>query len=282
MSHKGWTQYAPLHKIGIILFVSAFAAMPVIADPLPVTLGQAFSFGVLAGSTVTNTGPSIIYGDVGVSPGTAITGFPPGTVVGGMLRSNDALAQGAQADLTTAFNVIEGETFDVDLTGQDLGRLTLNTGVFRFASSAQLTGELILDAQGDPDARFDFQIGSTLTTASLSSVTLINGANANNVFFQVGSSATLGTGSFFSGNILALTSITLATDASIDGRALARNGAVTLDTNRVGLGTVVPEAGTFALLGCVGVPSALVLLRRHRRTLTSPAGMTAPVDSLRT
>jgi type VI secretion system secreted protein VgrG len=215
---------------------------------------------------VTNTGPSVVYGDVGVSPGTSVTGFPPGTIVGGALHPNDALAQQAQIDLGVAYNVIDGETPTLDLTGQDLGGLTLATGVYNFDTSAQLTGNLILDGGGDPNARFDFQIGSTLTTASLSSVTLINGANANNVYFQVGSSATLGTGTVFSGNILALTSITLTTDASIDGRALARNGAVTLDTNRVGLTAAVPEPGTFALLGCVGVPSALVLIRRNRRS----------------
>lgn len=268
MSHKGSTRYARLHRASITLFLLAFAAaLPAAqAAPDPVTLGQAFSFGVLAGSKAANTGPSVVYGNVGVSPDTDITGFSPEMIIGGTTHANDPLAQAAQLNLTTAYNVIANETFDTDLTGQNLGGLTLNTGVYHFDTSAQLTGALILDALGDPSARFDFQIGSTLTTASLSSVILLNGANANNVYFQVGSSATLGTGTVFSGNILALTSITLTTNATMDGRALARNGAVTLDTNQVGIAGVIPEASTFALLGCVGVPSSLVLLKRYRRS----------------
>ncbi|MBC8135516.1 MAG: DUF3494 domain-containing protein [Fibrella sp.] len=253
----------------VYLFVTlaillATIRLPAHAAPEAITLGQAFSFGVLAGSTVTNTGPSVIFGNVGVSPGTEIGGFPPGTIIGGTTHSNDALAQQAQIDLGTAYDVIAGETPDLDLTGQDLGGLTLQTGVYNFDTSAQLTGVLTLDAQGDPNARFDFQIGSTLTTASLSSVTVINGGSANNVFFQVGSSATLGTGTAFTGNILALTSITLTTGASIsEGRALARNGAVTLDTNIVGAAVVVPEPSTAVFLGCTGLPITFALLRRR-------------------
>jgi type VI secretion system secreted protein VgrG len=196
-------------------------------------LGTADSFAVLAAETVTNTGPSVISGDLGVSPGTAVTGFPPGSVVNGMIRANDAVAAQAQADATTAFNNLAGQACDVDLTGQDLGGLTLTAGVFCFSSSAQLTGTLTLDAQGDPDAVFIFQIGSTLTTASNSRVMLINGADPCNVFFQVGSSATLGTNTMFVGTILALQSIGANTGASVAGRLLALNGAVTLDSNNV-------------------------------------------------
>ena len=197
-------------------------------------LGAAETFAILAGSTVTNTGSSTIVGDLGVSPGNAVTGFPPGLVTGGTIHAGDAVALQAQNDLTTAYNVIAGEASQADLTGQDLGGMTLTPGVYHFSSSAQLTGTLTLDAQGDPEARFDFQIGSTLTTAGASSVLLINGADGCNVNWQIGSSATLGTNSTFEGNILALTSITLTTGANIgSGRALARNGAVTLDTNNV-------------------------------------------------
>jgi hypothetical protein len=201
-------------------------------------LGTAARFAVLAGSTVTNTGPTTIIGDVGVSPGTAVTGFPPGSIAvgkpgsGGTIHSADAIAIQARNDVITAFNNLAGEPTTSNLTGLDLGGLTLTPGVYRFNSSAQLTGTLTLDAGGNPNARFDFQIGSTLTTASSSVVRVINGGFEDNVFWQVGSSATLGTTTEFEGNILALTSITLTTRASIAcGRALAINGAVTMDTN---------------------------------------------------
>lgn len=196
-------------------------------------LGTAQSFAVLGGSTVTNTGPTIIVGDLGVDPGLAVTGFPPGLVSGGTIHAGDAVALQAQSDTTTAYNTLAGEAPTVDLTSQDLGGMTLTAGVYHFAAAAQLTGTLTLDAEGDPAATFVFQIGSTLTTASNSTVVLLNGATDCNVFWQVGSSATLGTTTAFVGNILALTSITLTTGATVSGRALARNGAVTMDSNDV-------------------------------------------------
>jgi hypothetical protein len=198
------------------------------------TLGAASSFAVLGGQTVTNTGPTIVNGDLGVSPGSAVTGFPPGIVVGGTIHAGDAVAGQAQSDTTIAYNNLAGQPCDTDLTGQDLGGMTLTPGVYCFSTSAQLTGTLTLDAEGDPNAVFIFQIGSTLTTASNSTIALINGASACNVFFQVGSSATVGTSTTFEGNILALTSITLNTGASVSARTLARNGAVTLDNNLIG------------------------------------------------
>ncbi|RPJ53233.1 MAG: IPTL-CTERM sorting domain-containing protein [Acidobacteria bacterium] len=223
-----------------------FAALLCGASPAmaQISLGTAENFGVLGGSTVTNTGPSLITGHLGVSPGTAVTGFPPGIVVApSTIHSADAVAAQAQIDLTTAYNAIAGTPTLVDLTGQNLGGLTLTPGVYGFDSSAQLTGTLTLDSQGNPNAVFIFKIGSTLTTASNSSVVFINtGGNSSiscNVFWQVGSSATLGTATGFAGNILALTSITLNTGANVSGRVLARNGAVTLDTNNV---TVCPPA----------------------------------------
>src|SRR5579871_5877144 len=197
------------------------------------SLGAAQSFAVLGGSTVTNTGSSTINGDLGVSPGTAVTGFPPGLVVGGTIHAADATALAAQNAVTTAYNNLASQACTHDLTGQDLGGKTLTAGVYCFATSAQLTGTLTLDAQGNGSAVFIFKVGSTLTTASGSSVVMINSGSVCNVFWQVGSSATLGTASAFVGNILALTSITETTGASLSGRALARNGAVTLDTNTV-------------------------------------------------
>jgi Ice-binding-like/Putative Ig domain len=234
-----------------------FASTPAIAQ---ISLGTAQNLGVLGSSTVTNTGATTVNGNVGVSPGSAVTGFPPGIVVGGAIHSNDAVAMQAQNDLTTAYNNIVATPCTVDLTGQDLGGLTLQPGVYCFSSSAQITGALTLDALGNPNALFLFKIGSTLTTASGSSVTVINGGGGcNKVYWQIGSSATLGTGTSFVGEILALSSITLTTGANSSGRALARNGAVTLDSNRVntcGAQVCPPITVNPAMLpnGTVGTP----------------------------
>lgn len=196
-------------------------------------MGSLGDFALLGSSTITNTGPSVVTGDLGLSPGTSVTGFPPGTISGTQHIADSAAAQ-AQLDLTAAYNNLAGRTPDVDLTGQDLGTVgTLTAGVYNFDTSAGLTGTLTLDAEGDPTKIFIFQIGSTLTTAAASTVSLINGALAGNVFWQVGTSATLGTTTTFKGNILAQVSITLNTGASLDGSALARTGAVSLDTNVV-------------------------------------------------
>ncbi len=182
---------------------------------------------------MTNTGASTIFGDLGVAPGLAITGFPPGLVLGGSVHAADATALQAQSDVTAAYDALASEACDFDLTGQDLGGLTLTSGVYCFSSTAQLTGALALDAQGDPDAIFVFKVGSGLTTASDASVTFVNGGNDCHTFWQIGSSATLGTGTAFAGSILALASITLNAGASVSGRALARTGAVTMDDNHV-------------------------------------------------
>jgi hypothetical protein len=209
-------------------------------------LGSAQNFAVLAGSTITNTGPTTIIGDVGLSPGTSITGQGSITLTGSY-HIADAGAVAAKSDLTTAYGVLAGIEGAIDLTDQDLGGLTLAPGVYNFDSSAGLTGILTLDFSTNPTGTFVFQIGSTLTTATGSSVIVINGGTGNNVFWQVGSSATLGTGSSFEGNIVALTSITLTTGADIlNGRALALNGAVTLDTNVI---NAVPIPPTVLLLG---------------------------------
>jgi hypothetical protein len=237
-------------QYGLVVATVLLVASPAFAQ---ITLGTAQNFTVLGGSTVTNTGPTVVTGNLGVSPGSSVTGFPPGTVFGGTIHAADAVAAQAQLDLTNAYNTAAGLPCGTDLSGQDLGGLTLTTGVYCFSSSAFLTGTLTLDMQGNPNAFFLFQIGSTLTTASASSILIINSGGANcpsNLFWQVGSSATLGTGSSFAGNILALTSITLTTGANADGRTLARNGAVTLDTNNVALCAGVAPAGNPA-----GVPA---------------------------
>src|ERR1700730_7302008 len=231
--YRGRRGLGPL-LASIAITAIAFLATPSLA--LAATrpnLGTADSFAVLAGSTVTNTGQTVITGDLGVSPGTAVTGFPPGTVVGAQHKA-DAVALKAKTDLVTGYNDAAGETPFVDQNHQDLEGQNLTPRVYLFSSSAQLTGRLTLNGQGNSNAVFIFQIGSTLTTASNSSVVLINGASPCSIWWQVGSSTTLGTGTQFQGNLLALTSISLTTGANIlPGRALARNGAVTLDTNRI-------------------------------------------------
>jgi hypothetical protein len=198
-------------------------------------LGTALNFAVLAGSTITNTGPTVVTGNLGLHPGTAVTGFPPGSVTGTQ-HITDAVALQAKNDLVTAYTAAASAPSTSDLTGQDLGGKNLVPGVYTFSSSAQLTGPLTLSGNGV----FIFRIGSTLTTASNSVVRLTNGAQACAVYWQVGSSATLGSATQFQGNLMALTSITMVTGANIlTGRALARNGALTLDTNRI-----TPPAGT--------------------------------------
>ncbi|MEO8751652.1 MAG: IPTL-CTERM sorting domain-containing protein [Casimicrobiaceae bacterium] len=226
-----------------LLACAAFAALLVGAAPASaqISLGTAASFGVLAGSTVTSTGATTVAGNLGVSPGTSITGFPPGTVTPpGTIHSADAVAAQAQVDLTTAWNDITATPTLVDLTGTNLGGLTLPAGVYGFATSAQLTGTLTLDAQGNPNAIFIFKTGSTLTAANGASVLMINGGSTCNVFWQVGSSATLGTTASLAGNVIAQASITMNTGASLSGRALARTGAVTIDGGAVSLCAAAP------------------------------------------
>lgn len=231
------------HIAALTLLAAVGLVGPVAAQT--VDLGTAGGFAVLGASAVTNTGPTVIVGDLGISPNNAssVTGFPPGQVIGAT-HFADALALSAQNDTTTAYNTLAGRACDVTISA-DLGGSTLTPGVYCSATSMGLTGTLTLDAQNDPDAVFIFKIGSTLTTASGSNVLVINSGQHCNVFWQVGSSATLGTGSSFIGNILALASITLTTGTSASGHLLARTGAVTLDDGLISVCTLVP-GGVFA------------------------------------
>ena len=196
-------------------------------------LGAAANFAILAGSTVANTGPTIINGDLGLSPGSAVTGFPPG-VVNGAQHVADTTADQAKLDLTVAYNDAAGRTVAPVSVAGNIGGLTLPPGLYKSTSSLEISsGDLTLDAQGDANAVFIFQIASTLTTTAGRQVVLSGGAKAANVFWQVGTSATLGTTTIFKGTIMADQAITLQTGATLDGRALARIAAVTLDSNIV-------------------------------------------------
>ena len=203
------------------------------ADVPTVPLGTAVDYSVLGASTVTNTGATVLNGSLGLSPGTSITGFPPGVVVApGTTETTSPAALQAQSDLTAAYLDAAGRSIN-ETTTADLANLTLVGGVYAGPSKSalSLTGPLTLDGEGNNDAVFIFQTDSSLTTASSSTITLINGAQECNVFWQVASSATLGTNSVFAGTILALSSITVTTSVTVHGRALARNGAVTLDSD---------------------------------------------------
>ncbi len=243
-------------KITNLLFVSALlfaaASQKSTAQTAPL-LGGAVSFAVLGHETVTNTGPTVVTGNIGVSPGSALTGFLPGIMVNGQFYSGAAsLAGAAQIGAQAAYTNLVGQATTTDLTGQDLGGMTLKPGVYNFSSSAGITGTLTLNDGGDPNAVFIFKMGSTLTTASYSKVVMSSGGKGPNVFWQIGSSATIGTYSTFAGNIIATTSITMTTGATTTGRLLALNGAVTMDDN-----TAFASAAVITDTDGDGVPDAL-------------------------
>jgi hypothetical protein len=227
-----WTK--PTTAVALTLGVLAIA-MVALSAPAgaaayenSVGLGTAGAYSVLAGTTATDTGSSVLSGDLGVSPGTALTGFAPGHV-GGATNAGNAAAAQAESDLTTAYLDAAGRTPTGTNLGAALVSSTLLPGVYNASSSLGVSGAVTLDGQGDPNAVFVFQIGDALLTASSTSIVLTGAAQACNVFWQVGSSATLGTTNTFVGTIMALTSITVTTGTTVAGRALARNGAVTLD-----------------------------------------------------
>jgi hypothetical protein len=217
----------------LFLFVCTLSMGSLVWAQSAPPLASAQSFAVLGASTVTNIGPTVITGDLGVSAGTAVTGFPPGSMTGGTVHAGDATATAAQAAAHTAYGSLVAQRCGTNLTGKTLGTtpgaVTLSPGVYCFNSSAQLTGTLALNGNGV----YVFKIGSTLTTASNSSVILTNGATAGNVFWQVTSSATLGTNTAFEGSILANISDTIMNGTSVTGRVFALTGAVTLNGNRI-------------------------------------------------
>ncbi|KJY20987.1 MULTISPECIES: ice-binding family protein [unclassified Streptomyces] len=230
---SGWLASAVAGTVAAVMVAALPTQALAIATPVP--LATAASFSVLAGQGVTNTGPSVISHDLGTHPNPAISGFPPGLVLGAV-HAADAVALQAKSDLVQAYNNAAGQATDFALAAGIGAGQTLLPGVHTAVGGVGLTGDLILDAGGNPNAVWVFQIPEALTTASNSRVLLTNGASACNVYWQIGSSATLGTTSTFVGTIMALTSISVTTGTNIEGRALARNGAVTLDTNRIFLG----------------------------------------------
>ncbi|KAK5736019.1 hypothetical protein LTR17_007690 [Elasticomyces elasticus] len=259
------------------------------------SIGSAANYAVFAASTITNTGLTVIGARIGLSPGTSITGFPPGINAGQDV--NNAAALQAKADIQALYTALAALPPTQDLTGTDLGGQTIVPGVYSFSSSGGLTGNLILDAQGDPNAQFVFQFGSTLTTATASSVVLINGAQACNVFWQVGSSATLGTATIFAGVVIAQASITATTGVSLLGGGLyALTAAVTLDTNAIDLlgacGIAAPPAATSTTSATAVVTTPIIspiislitsILTLAPVTITLPAGtsvVTQPASTI--
>ena len=254
------THFRPIRLFTAVALAGAlaFSSTIALAAEQP-TMGTVANYAVMGATAITNTGPTVINGNMAISPGgpSSVTGFPPG-VVTGEVDAADADAVLAHTDLVGAYNDAAAETTTVNLTGTDLGGLTLTPGTYTFDSSAQLTGTLTLDGGDDTNATFIFQIGSTLTTASAAAVELVNGAGSCAVFWQVGSSATLGTTTDFQGTIMAMTSITMNTGATIGvggvglgGRALAMNGALTLDTNII----TPPPAGCAFASGPIATPT---------------------------
>jgi len=263
--------------IALILAISAMAGLAANAvSPTTVGLGTATSFAVLAGAGITNTGPTTINGDVGSFPTTTQTGFSSVTITG-TNHAGDAVTQGAKTDLTTAYNTAAGSGPTIPVAA-NLGGQTLVAGVYNSASSLALTGALTLS--GTASDVWIFQAGSTLTTATGSSVVLTGGAQSCNVFWQVGSSATIGTGSAFKGTIIALTSITVTTGATIDGRALARNGAVTLDTNTITRSTCAAAATATPTPAPTATPTPAPTVAPTPAPSAAPTATRAPVTSL--
>jgi hypothetical protein len=237
--NKIFSAWAPI--IGIAVAV-VFVRLEGRAAQAPVALGSANTFAVLAATTVTSTGATAIDGDLGVSPGNTVTGSPTMT---GTLHLGDPAAAQAQSDLTTAYNDAAGRSVAAVTVAGNLGGQTLAPGLYTSATSLEISsGDLTLDASGDPNGIWIFQMGSTFVTTVGRQVILSGGAQAANIFWQVGSSATIGGSSVFKGTIMANQSITMNTSATLEGRALARNGAVALDANTI----AIPTTGTTSVI----------------------------------
>jgi hypothetical protein len=256
------------------LYLSALCLSPLgVYAGTTFNLGVASPFAAFSGSAVTSTGPTNVFGDVGVWQGNAISGFAPGSIAGGTTHAGDSIAVQAYSALTAAFGTAANTPCGTDLSGQNLGGLTLTAGVYCFSSSAFLGGTLTLDAQGDPNAVFIFQTTNALTTGMDSSVVLANGGQGSGVIWDVGTSANLGASTSFTGEILAQGSITLNPGASIDcGGALSIGGNVNLDSNNITVCGLVaadpadaPEPSTASLVFMIGLPSLLCLHKLRRR-----------------
>ncbi len=277
---------APGLAVTLAIGALAFGLTAFAAGPAPVGLGTAAPFAVLAGTpAVTNTGPTTITADLGISPAAAVTGFPPGTV-NGTIHAADAVALQAKSDLVIAYNDAAGRTPSTAVAGGTLGGKTLVAGVYSAGGTTLgLTGTLTLDGQNDPNAVWIFQATSDLVTASSSTVRFINGAQACNVFWQVTSSATLGSGSTFAGTILALTSITLNSGVTLDGRALARNGEVTLINDTItratcSAATATPSPSASLNASPAASPSASPSATPGASPTASPAAVSTPAPTL--
>ena len=263
------TQMRPILSGLVLMGATLFICLAATAAEGPVPLGSASTFGVLAGSTVTSSGNTAVIGDLGSGPGTAVDGFPPATV-SGLIHAGDSAASQAEADLSTAYDNAARRTLNAITVSGNIGGQTLAPGLYKSTSSLAISsGDLTLDAQGDPNAVFVFQMASTLTTTSDRQVILSGGANAANIFWQVGSSATLGTTTIFKGTIMADQSITINTGAILEGRALARTGAVTMAANTVR----VPNAITLVSAGTLTNPYNITpgqSINQGTKTITAP------------
>lgn len=262
-----------LSTVTVVASLSLLAAgSPAYAADAPVGLGTVAPYSVLGGQTVTNTGPTSLSGSLGVSPGTAITGFPPG-IYGGDQHAADAVAAKAQSDLRLAYDDAASRAPTANVAGDLVGQ-TLTPGVYKSTSTLALTGTLTLDGQGDPASVFIFQVADALTTFTASNVSVLNGAQACHVFWQIGTSATLGTSSSFKGTIMALSSISVNTGVTVQGRALARNGQVSLDNDvftAADCDTTTPTSGSSG--GTSATPTTTVT--RTPTTSQTAAGSSA-------
>lgn len=255
-------KFAPRNSMivaALALLVSCAASSPSASAQSAPSLGAADSFAALAGTTITSTGFTVVSGNLGVSPGTAVTGFGPGVIQNGAIYSGGgSLAGPAEASAQTAYSdliaqpCVPANNLSGKIMGITPGAVTLSPGVYCFDTAAQLTTTLTLDDGGDPNAIFIFQIGTTLTTASDSQVVMSSGGRGTNVFWQIGSSATLGTGTAFRGTLIAYTSITMTTNVSTVGRVFALGGAVTMDTNNINAVVAAPNVTLTASVSPTG------------------------------